>query len=66
MHNTSPNLFSEFGVRESDCGVGAESGRPQLSKSLIWNPARSPTRWDILIYILTCAYFGFSILPDLK
>ena len=41
-------FFFLIGVRGSDCGVDAESGNPQLSKSLICDPARSGPRWNIL------------------
>ncbi len=36
------------GVRGSDYEVDAESGRPQLSKSLICDPARSVPLWRYL------------------
>jgi len=43
------SLF-DFGVRGSDCGLDAESGRPQLSKSLICDSVRSVPRWRYLIF----------------
>ncbi len=38
-----------IGVRGGDCGLDAESGRPQQSKFLICDPVRSVPRWGILI-----------------